>query len=326
MQDLSNRNTQTRYANEIMFSGQQLPMWPEPMRGGPNTLLRSALFAAIHSSKRKQIGRKTSNDKEPVGIMIAAQDGIEITYAGTQLNQYDADVFFEAAHRARKELLETECTFKGAEFLKAIGRTRNNLNYEDLDESFRRLRRGELVVKWTINGRQYVFTGSLIASYVRETTTKLYRLSFAKEVGKLFAAASWTQLEWEQRKALKGKPLAQWLHSYFSTHAQPYPVSVGYLHEKSGSQTTLLKHFKTELKNAFKSLHDIIGWEFEWRGDVVILNRPPSLSQARYLEKKKRQALEAKKQRDTQHKRKWQGQPTSIADILPPSLFTKVQK
>jgi hypothetical protein len=68
----------------------QLPMWPEPVRGGPNAVLRSALFAAIYSKKRRKLGIQTSPEKEPEGITIAAQDGITIKYAGTQLNQYDA--------------------------------------------------------------------------------------------------------------------------------------------------------------------------------------------------------------------------------------------
>lgn len=59
----------------------------------------------------------------------------------------------------------------------------------------------------------------------------------------MFAPASWTQLEWDERQAIKGKPLAQWLHSYYSTHAAPFPVTLAFLHEKSGSPTTLLKPF-----------------------------------------------------------------------------------
>jgi len=300
---------------------EQLPMWPEPTRGGPNALLRSAFFAGIHSKKRRRLGTQPGVDKEPEGVMIAAQDGIKIKYAGTQLNQYDADVFFEAVHRARKEPLGTECVFGGSDFLREIGRSDSKGNYNDLDESLRRLRRGELEAEWTINGRHYIFTGSLIASYVRETTTKHYKVTFAKEVRTLFATASWTQLEWEQRKALKGKPLAQWLHSYFSTHAAPFPVSVAYLHEKSGSPTTLLKHFKTELKRAFESLHDTLGWEFVWDDNLVALTRPPSASQARHIQRKVQKADRVKKEREMTKRRQYANELTPVSSILS-GLFT----
>ncbi|AXC15968.1 TrfA-related protein (plasmid) [Acidisarcina polymorpha] len=272
--------------------GPQLPLWPERVRGGPNAILRSALFAGIASKKRQILGTQTRPEKKPEGVTIAAQDGIKIKYSGVQFNQYDADVFFEALHRARRDLLDTECRFTGAEFLKSIGRSRNNLNYEDLDESLDRLRRGSLDLEFEVSGRRYIFSGSLVASYVRETTTKLYKVTFAKEIQTLFMPATWTQIEWDERMALMGKPLAQWLHSYFSTHAQPFPVSAAYLQEKSGSPTKLLKHFKVELKRAFAAMETAIGWEFSWDGDLVILKRPPSEAQGRHLARKaaKRQA------------------------------------
>ena len=46
----------------------QLPLWPEPVRGAPNAILRSALFAGIHSKKRQILGTRTRPEKpfEPV--------------------------------------------------------------------------------------------------------------------------------------------------------------------------------------------------------------------------------------------------------------------
>ncbi len=268
----------------------QLPLWPEAVRGGPNALLRSALFAGIQSKKRQVLGiGKATPDMEPDGVTIAAQDGIKIKFAGTQLNQYDADVFFEAIHRARRHPLETECLFAGSDFLKAIGRSNGKPEYIDLDNSFRRLRRGTVDIEWNVGGHRLIFTGSLISHYIRDTTTKLYKLTFAKEISTLFSDASWTALEWNERRALNGQPLAQWLHSYFSTHAAPFPVSAAFLHEKSGSPTKLVKHFKTELKRAFAVLHETLGWQFTWDGDLASLSRPVTDSQGRHL---KRRAIE----------------------------------
>jgi len=301
---------------------EQLPIWPDPLRGGPNALLRSAFFSGIHSKKRKVIGTQSSASKEPEGVLIASQDGIRIKYAGTQLNQYDADVFFESVHRARKEPLETECTFKGSDFLREIGRSDSKGNYDDLDESLRRLRRGELEAEWTINGRHYIFTGSLIASYVRETTTKLYRITFSKEVRILFAPASWTQLEWEQRKALIGQPLAQWLHSYFSTHAAPFAVSVAYILKQSGSNRTVLRYFKTDLKRAFGKLHSILGWEPVWDGNLVSVKRPPSSSQARHIERKQHRTATLAKERAIVKSRSHANELTSVSALLPGLLHT----
>ena len=170
--------------------------------------------------------------------------------------------------------------------MKAIGRSCNNLSYEDLEESLDRLRRGSVDLEWEVKDRRYRFSGSLIAYYIREATTKTYKVTFAKEILTLFAPASWTQLEWDERQAIKGKPLAQWLHSYYSTHAAPFPVSVGFLHEKSGSPTTLLKHFKTELRNALETLQTTLKWTVTWDRNLVTVSRTPSAAQTRHIAKK----------------------------------------
>jgi hypothetical protein len=296
---------------------EQLPFWPKHQRGGPNALLRSALFAGIQSKRRRIIGVQTSPDSEPEGELIAAQNGIIIRYAGTQLNQDDANVFFEAADRARNAPLGTECTFTGYEFLRELDRAVSKGCYDDLDASLRRMRRGELEVEWSVNGHNYVFTGSLIASYIRETTTKRYKVTFAPEVSVLFATASWTQIEWEERKSLKGQPLAQWLHSYYSTHATPYPLSAAFIHEKSGSSSALLKNFKIDLKRAFKVLHDKLSWNFEWNGDLVTVKRPPSAAQAQHIQRKLQRVSRIKKETVIAKRNEHCHELTAISNIFP---------
>jgi replication initiator protein A len=196
----------------------QLPFWPDPKRGAPNAMLRSALFAAIHSKKRRELGvRINPSEPKKAVTMIASQTGDTIAYAGDELNQYDADVFFEALHRARGNPLPTECIFTGYDFLKAIGRTDAKGNYKDLDNSLTRLRDGRVEIDWKTSGgkRDWHYEGGLIAEFKREKNNKLYKVTFSEDIIDLFMPACWTQLEWEERMALKGKPLAQWLHSFY---------------------------------------------------------------------------------------------------------------
>jgi len=266
----------------------QLPIWPEPVRGAPNPLLRSAFFAAIHSSKRKELGERIKPDQPKKGVTIAAQQGSTITYAGDQLNQYDADVFFEALHRARHHPLESECFFRGYDFLKAIRRQDGPREYEDLENSLTRLRNGSVEIKWKIKDHPLKFVGGLIASYIRDEKTKLFKVTFAKEIRILFAPACWTQLEWKERMALKGKPLAQWLHSFYSSHAAPFPLSTAYLHDKSGNTRHLLKNFHTDLKHALATLETVLGWKATWDGELITIYRPPSASQVSHLRRARR--------------------------------------
>ncbi len=261
----------------------RLPIWPDAVRGGPNALLRSAFFAGIHSKKRRVLGIQTGPDVEPEGVVIAAQDGVTVKYAGTQLNQYDADVFFEVMHRSRRERLGVEAVFAGYSFLQAIGRDDSRSSYQDLDNSLRRLKRGTIDVQWTAGHRPYIYVGSLIADYTRETETKAYHITLSPKILTLFAPSSWTQIEWDERMKLRGKPLALWLHSYFSTHARPFPVSIAFLKEKTGSLTTLLKHFRVELRSALQAIQEAIGWAVQWDGDLITVTRPPSGAQGRLL-------------------------------------------
>lgn len=280
----------------------QLPIWPDAMRGGPNALLRSAFFAGIASKNRKVLETRSSPSEEPEGVLIAAQDGISIKYTGTQLNQYDADVFFEVLHRSRRHALGNVARFAGGDFLKQIGRTRNDLNYQDLDTSLRRLKRGVVDVKWRVNQRQYIYVGSLIDSYIRETTSKLYCVQLAPAVKTLFEDSSYTQLEWEARLKLRKAPLAQWLHSYFSTHARPFPVTVAYLQEKTGHETSRRDHFLVTLRRALDVLRKQLNWTIELEDGLLTITRPATDSQNRHLARsdQRKEIVKAARDRDRQ--------------------------
>jgi hypothetical protein len=63
-------------------------------------------------------------------------------------------------------------------------------------------------------------------------------------------------------------------------------VSVGFLKEKSGSPTTLEKHFKSELREAFAELEKKLGWEAKWSNNKVTVSRTPTDTQKRHLANK----------------------------------------
>jgi len=289
----------------------QLQIWPEPVRGSPNSFLRSALFAAIQSENRQMLGEPATPHQRAQGISITTQKGLTIEYAGPQLDQFDLDVWLQAIHLVRRYPLETRCSFSGSPFLKAIGRAMNRKTsareYQDLNQSLDRLTGGGVVIK----SGSVTFTGHLISWYRRDDQTRAYQISFADDVLKLFRPAAWTAIQWEERRALKGQALVLWLHGYYSSHAAPYPVSVQYLHLLCGSRTALMKNFKTSLKRAFQILKETLAWEASWNGDVVTVTRPPSASQARHI-----LTSAATQKRERQPKR-GQGGLVPVTDILP---------
>src|SRR5437764_6673116 len=96
-----------------------LPLWPEAVRGAPNDILRSALFAAVQGKGRTHIENR----------LITSVNGIRIKYTGGQLEQSDLDVWEQVLHLARQSPLGTVCQFKAGSFLKSIGRSRGKANY-----------------------------------------------------------------------------------------------------------------------------------------------------------------------------------------------------
>jgi len=258
----------------------QLDLWPEPERGSPNAFLRSALFAAIQSENRQQIqGIPTKKTEQPPPVAVVTQKGLSIAYKGQQLDQYDLDVWLQAIHWAKAQPIGTECVFQGHPFLKEIGRTGGKLNYELLTQSLTRLTDGLVVIK---QGTM-TFTGHLISSFVRDDKTRIYKIKFAEEILNLFGYSSFTRLQWQQRRALKGKALPLWLHGFYSSHAKPYPLTLDYLHKLCGSRNTAMRSFRAKLKKAFEDLEKVTGMKATFKGDIVSVERQPSSSQAKHL-------------------------------------------
>ena len=240
----------------------QLPLWPEPKRGAPNAVLRGALFAAVHKD-RQYMRRKE---------LIAAQDGITIRYTGEQLDQADLDVWEQVLHLARTQALGTECYFTAHGFLKALGRSTGKRNHEWLQTALERLT-GGLV---RISAGRWTYFGTLIEGGARDEDTGRYVVDINPKLAAFYGRSQWTQIDWEQRQRLRGKPLALWLHGFYASHARPHPLTVAYLHKLSGSQTKQVWKFKQNLTQALEDCHRGGAPAFEIRDELVHVRTVPS--------------------------------------------------
>jgi hypothetical protein len=200
----------------------QLPLWPDPVRAVPNGVLRSALFGAIAKGKRRYID----------GEQLAALDGIEIRYTGQRLDQGDLDVWESVLHAVRLQELGSQCRLTSYALLKLMGKTDTGSNRETLHKRLMRLKANAVEVQ---QGR-YSYAGSLIDDVYRDKETQEYVLILNPKLRALFAADQFTQVQWAVRQALNGKPLAQWLHGFYATHAKPYPMRMETLLKLAGSE------------------------------------------------------------------------------------------
>lgn len=248
----------------------QLPLWPEPARGIPNPVLRGALFAAVQGKNRAVFQRE----------LLACQKGLQIRFTGIQLDQSDLDVWEQALHLARHHPLGTRCEFSVYGFLKALGRKTGKSEHEWLKNSFARLM--GCGVELTNQQERKTYGGSLL-EFLRDDDSGRYVVIFNPKILTLYEGG-WTAIDWQARQLLRGKPLALWLHGYLASHAKPYPIKIETLRTFSGSNNKAVRFFKRKLiaaLNELKKIQFIRDYAFE--DDNVIINKPPTASQQRFL-------------------------------------------
>jgi hypothetical protein len=257
----------------------QLPLWPEAVRGVPNSFLRSALFAAVQGKSRRYIENE----------ILGSLDGTSLNFTGMQLEQSHLDVWEQLVHLARLHPLGNVCHFKGNAFLKSIGRTAGKADYNALDRDLDHLRACAVTVR--IGSREFV--GGLLQNAWRDKETGEYRVVIDPTIIKLFYSTEWTGIDFAQRLALRGKPLALWLHAFYSTHAKPYPIKVETLHRLCGSATKCLRAFKQNLKAALDELCSITGWTHSIDGDLVTVTTTPTPAQQKHLSQQRKRRKRA---------------------------------
>lgn len=263
----------------------QLPVWPDVVRGVPNGVLRSALFGAIRKGPRRYME----------GEKVAALEGIEIRYTGQRLDQGDLDTWESLLHIVRLQEKGQQCRFTAYAMLKLLGKTDSGGNREMLHRRLMRLKANAVEVQQG----QYSYAGSLIDDVYRDKETHEYVLVFNPKLYALFAPDQFTQIDWSVRHALDGQPLAQWLHGYYASHAQPHPMRVETLHKLCGSEAALMSDFAKTLRKALDALteaSEASGQPFSYviDSDLVNVQKMPSATQRLHLAKKTRKPQKKK--------------------------------
>ena len=252
----------------------QFPSWPEPSRGVPNSALRGALFAAIQGKNRQYMKRES----------LTVLQGTQICFTGIQLDQSDLDVWEQALHLARQNPLGTCCSFTAHAFLRAIGRRTGKSQYEQLKDNFSHLTACEVEIRQG----PHVYAGSLIEAHYRNEDTGYYILRLNPDLIKLYTAG-WTAIDWQKRQQLRRKPLALWLHGFYASHADPYPIRIETLRQLSGSRNKQFADFKRKLKAALEDLKAVGAiLNFEIKDGLVYVEQMPSSSQRKHLTRAKR--------------------------------------
>lgn len=218
----------------------QLPLWPEPKRGTPNSFIRSALFSAIQSKDRQFI--KSAE--------LASQNGIVVKFTGEQLNQEDLTLWETLVHLAKSHPLGNVCGFSAHAILKAMDLTTGGREHQRLHEGITRLI--ACAVEITHEGKTY--TGSLVEGSAKDELSSHYAVRLNRDIIRLYGETQWTAIDWQQRLELRRKPLAQALHAFYSSHRAPFAVKLATLQKLTGSRNTQAADFKRKCKIALEEL------------------------------------------------------------------------
>lgn len=257
------------------------PAWADTRRASASAVFRSALFPALARGKRQYVE----------GVKIFSTRGVTVYFTGKQFDQSDLDVYLEILHILKDQPSGTDCTFTAYGLLKAIGRARGNSQHQWLHSVLIRLT--ACAVDMTDGTKRYF--GSLLEGGVKDEITKHYTIRVNPDFAALFKR-SWSSLDHDQRKLLRGNPTAQALHAYYSSHAAAGAHEFKTLAGVTGVNNSNKRQEKARLIKAHEVMKEtgfLKGYEIT--GDTIRAQVNHTPSQNRHLagkiikERKKRQ-------------------------------------
>lgn len=261
-------------SSDVPAAQSMLPLWANDVRGLPNAMARSALFnvAGHRAGKRELLKQKP----------IEALSGIAMTYTGEELRQDDEDVFLQLLHIGRSQDLGTVVRFTGYAMIKDLGWDNSSKGYQRLIECISRLKATSLELKVadpTAEDGIVGYGGGLIDKFhYRDVKSgspmREWEILLDAKIVALFTPNSYSRLDWNTR--LRLKPMAKWLHSFYHTHQNPFPMKVATFHSLMGSKAKQLRQFRASLKESLQELVDcgfLDSAAVDQRLDMVVVER-----------------------------------------------------
>lgn len=237
-----------------------LPDSPTPKPGlvMSNYLLRSPVF-----SSARQRGNRLRR-----GELLASPGGTEIRYSGPTLLQTDLDVW----HAILKLQDGGVARFSANHFLQLIGRPQGNSGRKWLKDVLGWLQMAQIEV--ASKNKNLVYSGQLIAEFrrVNEEGCHVYEVRVNSGIAALFGWGRWTAIDLATRQKLANKPLALWLHAFYSTHRDPFHYSLEKIRELCGSSLEL-RFFRRCLEAALAELANATDWRCALEKNAIKVNR-----------------------------------------------------
>lgn len=244
------------------------PKLPLPHGLGKNLVTAHALArSAIFSTQVYRGPVERPEYREMTELATSKSSDIQVFQtAGHQLDQGDADVFYELLRRVfaqgGKTDREAHVCFNRNELLKVLGRTRGGRTNRLLDESLDRLYRADFYfsVPDVFVGKSRLILKMLQCGSER-TMDFDYDVLIDVELARLFGTNQWTLLKQSERAKLAGNPLARGLHTYYaSLPNSAFGTKTSTLKSMMGRESMHEGKWRTSLKNALIAIKEATGW------------------------------------------------------------------
>ncbi len=249
--------------------GEQLSFWPPEVRCAPNEFLRCALFNARN---RNQPRRYLD------GVVLAMLGKGRITYRGEELRQDDCTVWLQLVKFAAEIPLGEYVEFTPHAFCKAVGWTPTGDAYAHLRKCLSRLQATSLA--FYAERTQVTISLSMIPEFCWQdlgTGKPLprYKVKLAGQLAELFKGHHYTYVTWSQRNRLP-EGLATWLHGYFSSHREPFPLRISDIQRVADLTIQRPDNLRTAIVRALTALVKV-GLLESWKiadDRVIVVRRP----------------------------------------------------
>jgi len=248
---------------EGQVSQVSLPGVNQGRKLAPHVALRTALFAAMADRRKKGGAREFVRDQQ-----IAGLSNMRVRFTGQLLDQQDLDVLLAVLDTARGQPLGGVVVAPARRLLLAQRKGDDGRSYAELEASLKRLAGAVLDIDQ--GGARFI--GSLLSSAKRPCAGDAWSLRIDPDLVKLFAPGGFASLHSEVRADLHGKPLAKWLHGYYSSQPEAHALRIETVKWLSGSQTKDLRSFKQTLVRSLRSVTKARrdhGQDFFWEIDAA---------------------------------------------------------
>jgi hypothetical protein len=224
------------------------PAWDEDLRGLPNPLVRCGLFTAASVS----VPRANILDEK-----VASLSNYSVSYSGAELRQDDLSVWLAIVSMGRNQPLGDPIHFTAYRLINDLRWRMHSDTYKSIKEIIERLKFTSVKLSSVDQKAQYA--GSLIRDYLFDDTDAdgktCWTVRLEESIARLFVEDTTTLFEWKIRSELgRRATLANWLFSFYATHAEPIPYHISKIHELSKSDDRRIANFKVNIRAALEKL------------------------------------------------------------------------